>query len=261
MLRLLRLLGATMLLSLQRDLAFRTDFVIRVLVTAVAAAGTIGTLAAVYARVDSLEGWEYGDGVVVLGMFVMVNGVLQATVEPNLEWFQAKIRNGALDDILLKPAPDAFLASFATARPMALVDVPIGAGIVAFGLSRVEASITVLDVASCVALLASGMVVAWALRFVLAASAFWAGGLELTVLFNAPWQLGRFPSDLYGSGVALVLTYVVPIALVSTLPARSLVGATSPWSIVTAGVVSLAAAAVALGVWRRGVRGYTSATS
>jgi len=260
-LRLARLLLGTLGISLQRELSFRTDLIVRVLLTLLTAAGTVGTLAAVYARVHTLAGWTYGEAVTVLGMFVMVNGLLQALVEPNLEWFAGKVRGGALDDILLKPAPAAFLASLATSRPFALIDVVIGGGITAVGLTRSGASVTPATATACVVLVAVGVVVAWALRFVLASMSFWAGGLELTVLFSAPWQLGRYPTDVYGGRLRLVLTYVVPVAFVSTRPARALAHGASFRTLAAAVAVATGAVAVALGVWRAGLRRYTSATS
>jgi ABC-2 type transport system permease protein len=259
--RLPRLFLGTLLVSVQRELAFRTDFVVRVLLTVLTAAGTVGTLAAVYSRVDSLRGWRYGDAIIVVGMFVMVNGVLQAFIEPNLEWFQGKVRNGVLDDILLKPAPGAFLASLATCRPFALVDVVIGAGIVAAGVNRVSTAVTFPGVAACGVFLAIGIVVSWAIRFVLASMAFWAGGLELTVLFSAPWQLGRYPTDIYGGRLRFFLTYVLPVAFVSTFPAHALSGRTSLSTLITGAVVAVLSAASALAVWHAGLRRYTSATS
>src|SRR2546429_5327887 len=140
-------------------MAFRTDFVVRILLTILTAAGTIGTLAAVYTRVSTLGGWSYGDAVIVLGMFVMVNGALQALVEPNLEWFQGKVRDGLLDDILLKPAPSSFLASLATSRPFALIDVFIGAAIVVFGESRTGWPLSAGRAAAAGLFLAVGVVV------------------------------------------------------------------------------------------------------
>jgi ABC-2 type transport system permease protein len=259
--RLIRIFVGSFLVSMQRELSFRTDFVVRILLTILTAAGTIGTLAAVYTRVRTLGGWSYGDAVIVLGMFVMVNGILQCLVEPNLEWFQGKVRDGLLDDILLKPAPSAFLVSLATSRPFALIDVFIGAVIVAFGESRISVALSVGRVAAAGLFLAVGVVVAWAIRFVLATMAFWAGGLELTVLFAAPWQLGRYPTDVYGGRLRFFLTYVVPVAFVSTFPARAFSHSLDLRTLLTGVAMAVMAVGVSLSLWRAGLRRYTSATS
>lgn len=261
MLHTVRLFFATIGISVQRELAFRTDFLLRVLLTLVTAAGTLVTLAGVYARVEQLDGWRYGDAVVALGMFVIVNGLMQALVEPNLAEFQAKVRTGALDDLLLRPANDAFLASAGTCRPFALIDLPLGAAIVLHGLSRTDAHLTIAAAVASLCLTLIGFAIAWAIRLTLATMAFWAGGLEFSVLFAAPWQLGRYPADLYGSGLRFVVTYIVPVAFVSTAPARALLGGPIASTLVTAGAVATASAVVALRLWRRGLRSYTSATS
>lgn len=259
--RVVRLFLATIGISLQRDLAFRTDFLLRVFLTLVTAGGTVVTLSGVYAHVGQLDGWRYGDAVVALGMFVIVNGLMQALVEPNLAEFQGKVRTGALDDILLRPANDAFLASVGTCRPLALTDLPLGAAIALHGLTRSRADVTVGAIAASVILILIGFTIAWAIRLTLATMAFWAGGLEFSVLFAAPWQLGRYPADLYGSGLRFIATYVVPVAFVSTVPARALLGGSLLDTMITAAVVAAASAGVALTLWSRGLRSYTSATS
>lgn len=261
MLRLARLLYGIVSISAQRELAYRTDLFVRVGLTVLTAGGTLGMLAAVYARVGTLAGWSFGEAVVLLGMFVVVNGLLRAFVEPNLEWFGGKVRSGALDDILLKPAPSAFLASFTTCQVWVLVDVGIGVAICVSGLRSLHSHVTVTGVLSGLELLVVGSVVAWAVRLALASMAFWAGGLELTVLYFAPWQLGRFPVDVYGARTRWLLTYVVPVAFVSTFPARALArGAQLP--LVVGGLAAaIAASAAALALWSLGLRRYTSATS
>lgn len=57
------------------------------------------------------------------------------------------------------------------------------------------------------------------------------------------------------------MTYVVPVAFVATVPARALLGGALPKTLVTAMAAAVLATAIALGVWRRGLRSYTSATS
>jgi ABC-2 type transport system permease protein len=255
------LLAGIVSVSLQRELAYRVDLLVRLVLVVLTAAGALGALAAVYARVRTLAGWPFGEAVILFGMFVVVNGFLQALVEPNLEWFQTKVREGLLDDVLLKPVPSAFLASFGTCRPFALVDVLVGAGLVTAGVITTHARVGVGRVGESVLLLAWGAAIAWSGRLMLATTAFWAGGLELTVLFSAPWQLGRFPVDVYGARLRVLLTYVVPVAFVSTFPARTLTHGVNVRTLASGFVVASLAVLLALRVWRNGLRRYTSATS
>jgi ABC-type uncharacterized transport system permease subunit len=261
MLRVLRIMGGIISISLQRDLAYRAEIFVRLGLSLLAAFGALVSLGAVYSRVDQLAGWTFGEAVLVAGMFMIVNGLLLTFIEPNLEWFSEKMRQGLLDDVLTKPVSSVFLASFATSRPWSLVDVLIGLGVAVFGITSLDTPVTLGGVAAGIALVAVGVVAAWAIRLACAAASFWAVGLELSVFWYAPWTLGRYPLDAYGRIARNFLTYVLPVAFVSTFPARALTRGAGG-SLLLGGLATAVIVSVAVGLlWRAGLRRYTSATS
>lgn len=261
MLRVLRLMGGIVSISLQRDLAYRAEIFVRLGLSVLAAVGTIASLAAVYSHVERLAGWRFGEAVIVLGIFMIVNGLLLTFIEPNLEWFAEKLRTGMLDDVLLKPVPSIFLTSFATSRPWSLVDVLMGVIVAAYGLVSLGAPITAGGVAGSVALVCVGVIAAWAIRLACATVTFWALGLELSVFWYAPWTLGRYPVDAYGRVARTALTYILPVAFVSTFPARALTRGASA-ELLAAGLLTAVIMSAGVGLlWRAGLRRYTSATS
>lgn len=86
-------------------------------------------------------------------------------------------------------------------------------------------------------------------------------------LENAIWIyrdvmfMGKFPVDVYARPVRAALTFAVPIAVMTTFPAKALLGLLSPgWAAYAAG---LSAASVALSAvwWRGSVARYTSSSS
>jgi ABC-2 type transport system permease protein len=260
--RVPRLFVSTFLTSAQRDVAFRADLVASSAFTALATAGTIVTIVAVFSHVDSLAGRSAGEAVAIVGTFLVINGLLLTFVEPNVELFATtQVLKGGLDEVLLKPAPSLFLATLGRHRPRALVDAVVGIGVVVAALATDGAGITPAGVAVWCVLVAVGFVVAWALRVLLAIGAFWAPGLETAVFFQSVWQLGRFPISVYAPWLRILLSYVLPMALIATVPARALQGHAG--AAVVGGAVALAAAAVVVVrfAWRAGLRHYTSATS
>ena len=110
-------------------------------------------------------------------------------------------------------------------------------------------------------LLAAGAVITWALRVLTACVSLYAPSIELDVVFSSAWQFARYPVSIYHRPVALLLTYVVPVAFISGAPALVLTRGPVP-SLLVGGVLAavLAATAASL-VWRHGLRRYTSATS
>src|SRR5437763_555646 len=221
--RFARLIVATFSVAVERDLAYRADFVAQLAVTSLGVAGGFLALAAIYSHVHSLAGWRYQQTIVILGSYLVVNGILQTFVEPNLLYFgAAKVRSGDLDDDLLKPVPSVLLSSLRSCRPQALVDLLTGVVIVAVAAAGHDVSASPAGVAAYVVLLAVGVVVTWSLRVVTASVSFFAVGLDLSAGFSGMWQLGRYPLSVYGRPVATLLTYCVPLAFVSTIPARAL---------------------------------------
>jgi ABC-2 type transport system permease protein len=132
----------------------------------------------------------------------------------------------------------------------------------ALGLRSVGTVLTVVGVLAGLALLLCGAIIAWAFRVLFTVSlAFWAPGLDLTVAFSGLWQMGRYPVSIYSRPVRLILTYVVPVAFVSTVPVRVLThGPDAPLMLESLLVVCGSVVLVVI-TWRAGLRRYTGATT
>ncbi len=90
---------------------------------------------------------------------------------------------------------------------------------------------------------------------------FWSPGLMLTWVFGGVMQMARYPVGLYPGWLRLVLTWVVPVGVITTVPAEALTGHL-PLAML-AGAVALAVALLlgASALFRVGLRRYASASS
>ncbi len=82
-----------------------------------------------------------------------------------------------------------------------------------------------------------------------------------TWIFNSLFQMGRYPVGLYPGWLRLVLTWVIPVGFMTTVPAQALAGAVSPamlWGGVALAVGLLAASSA---LFRASLRRYASASS
>jgi ABC-2 type transport system permease protein len=259
--RALRLLRAIFANALQRDLAHRSAFVMQAALTLFATGSALLALLVVFSHTRTLAGWTIAEVVVVLGFYQIVSGLLDAFVEPNVAWFPGKLRDGTLDDILLQPVPALFMASLGLCQVWALWPAAIGLATVVAGLAVIGKGVTAASALSALGLLACGTVIGWASRVLPACMAFWAPGIDPTLAYGAAWQLGRYPVSIYHPAIRFVLTSFVPVAFVSTIPARTLSRGAS--RLLLAGGLAAAAGSVLVvtRVWRTGLRRYTSATS
>jgi ABC-2 type transport system permease protein len=230
----------------------------------VTCAGVLASLAAlsvVFTRTDTLGGWRPGQAIVLLGTFQIVTGLRSAFVEPNIQWFGEQVKSGRFDALLLQPASSIFLASLGTTAPLALLQVGLGAGLVVFGLVHGAIAISAGGFVAWLVMVVAATVIMWSSRVVLAAVVFWAFGLSLDVVYDAIWQFARYPVQLYRHTLQVILTYLLPTALIATMPADVLARGAGWMSVPIALGVALGSFLIAHVAWDAGLRRYRSATS
>lgn len=259
--KLLRLFGAILVMSLKQHLAFRTNLLFQFLLVVTATGSALFAVEIVYTRTETLGGWPAGETIVLIGTFTIVSGVLSAFIEPNVLWFNQRITSGELDDVLLKPVSSLFLASLGRHSPFGLIQIIVGTIVVTWGMRELGTGFEVLNGLTWLTLLLTSFGLTWATRVIVAMLALWVPGLALDVAYSGVWQFGRYPVTIYRQPVRFALTWVMPLAVITTLPARALThGVSVP---VLAGSLGIGVAAVVLvqAVWNAGLRRYTSATS
>ncbi len=259
--KLFKLFGAIFSVSVRRELAFRTDLLVRLLASAVGIGAGLAALAVVYTQTETLAGWRLGEAIVLLGTYQIVSGVLTTFIEPNVVWFAGQVKSGKLDEVLLKPVSSIFLVSLGSCSPLGLLDVALGVAVLGLGLRELGDAPTPWGFIGWLVLLAVAIAVTWASRVLLATVALWSPGLELDVVYGALWQFGRYPVGIYRQPVRFILTYVLPVAFISTFPARVLTGSAGAELLVVGAVVGIGAVVLVRLVWNDGLRRYTSATS
>lgn len=73
--------------------------------------------------------------------------------------------------------------------------------------------------------------------------------------------LGRFPIDIYQEPIRGFLTFVIPIGIMTSFPAKSLLGLISPLMILYAVIFSSVLLLISLKVWNLSIKGYSSVSS
>lgn len=182
-------------------------------------------------------------------------------VDPHLVLFRSQVKDGTFDHLLLQPAPAIFLASLGASAPLALAQVVLGAGVVAYGVHLAEYTFTVPSVIAWLVLLITATAIMWSTRVLISAVAFWAVGFGLDMLYDALWQFARYPTHLYPRVLQIMITYVFPITFIATVPVDVLIRGGRLAQIPAALAAAITTCALAALVWRRGLRRYTSATS
>src|SRR5581483_4868131 len=100
-------------------------------------------------------------------------------------------------------------------------------------------------------LLLNGLVIALAIHIAVASIAVLTQELENTIwIYRDLMTLGRFPADIYDAPMRSILTYVVPIAVMVSFPAKAYLGKLTPAWMAHAFFVAATALALSLFFWR-----------
>lgn len=75
------------------------------------------------------------------------------------------------------------------------------------------------------------------------------------------FEAARWPSSVFRGALAIVFTFVIPLALLTTYPALALLGKAGMRHLATAVCVALALFGISRWVWKRAIRSYAGASS
>ncbi len=248
--------------ALLGELEYRANFVVNVLMSGFWLFWSVFGLQIYFNHTNAMGGWSYDEALVVVGLFFIGHGYMDAFLQPNISLIGDHIRLGTLDFILTKPVNSQFLASMRTISFWRLGDILLGFGIVALALARLHVSVTWSDALIFGLMLVAAAIMLYGIWMLLVTSAFWFVRVDnITELFSAFYEAARFPVSVYRGFMQILLTFIVPIAFITTFPAAALINKLEPQYALMAVALALALFVLSAAFWKFALRFYTSASS
>jgi len=258
----LRLLLAFFKVNVQMSLAYRADTVVNILLNLMWLGWELLGLNIIFSNTTNLGGWGLGELIALLGVFRLVNALMAALIWPNTEKFNASVRDGTLDYTLLQPADSMFLVTFSRMVIWRVWDLLLGAILITVGINMSGGGASPLNLVSFLFLAVSGSVILYSLWIVMIAATFWFVKFDNNVtILQALLDTGRYPSTVYPIWLRLIITYLVPVAVATTVPLQALRGDLSPAQVLLFLGFGVASFWVAARVWKAGVQRYSGASS
>jgi ABC-2 type transport system permease protein len=244
------------------SLAYRADTVVNILLNLMWLGWELLSLGIIFANTDKLGGWGFGELITLLGVFRLVNTLMIAFIWPNTEKFNASIRDGSFDYVLLQPVDSMFLVTFSRITVWRIWDLVLAIILLVAGLSISSDLVTLAGFLGFVLLMVSGMLIIYSLWIVLIALTFWFTKFDNNVtILQALMDAGRYPVSVYPVWLQIIVTFIIPIGVATTVPVQALRGdiaGLQVWLFAGIGVVCFALASQ---VWRVGVKRYSGASS
>ncbi len=244
------------------ELEYRSEFLGNLVSSFFGIGIAILTVNIFFYQTDQLGGWAYADVLVLLGVFNTLRGLIDFALRPNMPRLLEHVRRGTLDYILTKPVDSMFYVSFRHLVFWRLIDVLLGLGVIGYGLMVKRYIPSLFDVLIFLITIAASFVLIYSLWMMLMTTSFWVIRIDdLSFIFDSFFETARFPIGMYRGWVRVALTYVLPAAVITNMPALSLLG---KWNMATALIAVLLALVflwLARRFWRFALRFYTSASS
>ena len=259
---ILKLLSTFFKINVQMAVAYRADTIVNILLNLMWLGWELLTLNIVFSNTVTLGGWGFGELIALLGVFRLVNTMMIALIWPNTEKFNQSIRDGSMDYTLLQPVNSLFLVTFSRITVWRIWDLILAIALIVIGINLAGDSTTPFQILTFILLTASGAIIIYSLWIVLIALTFWFTKFDNNVtILQALLDAGRYPATVYPAWLRVIVTFVIPIAVATTVPLQALrVDLTIARVLMFAGI-GIASFLVASQVWKRGLKQYSGASS
>jgi ABC-2 type transport system permease protein len=257
-----RLFAVYFRVNIISELAYRVNFIWQMFQSILSLVIALGGLAVIFSYTDSLGGWGPDDVLALVGVYLLVGGIIGLLIQPGMEEFIESVRNGTLDFTLTKPEDAQLIVSIQKVNIWKLIDVLIGFAVLGIALVRLGERLGGWPAAEFAVMLLAGGVIIYSFWLILATLSFWFVRVEnILVIFQSMYEAGRWPVSIYPGWLRYGLTFIVPVAFATTVPAEALTGRLD-WQTLS-GAIALAAVLFVLSrmFWKTGLRHYSGTSA
>ena len=257
------LYGALWKNSVIREMGFKVNFVLWIVVELLWFSLQLAFMAVIYQHTDSIGDWTKWEVVLLIGASHFIQQIFQALFLTNVTQLSEYVRTGRLDFMLLFPVNTRFIVSLRQVDLGGFVNALFALVVMVYALKQMGMVPGLLPVVGFLLLAGAGVLIHYSLMFLLASTCFWTVRAQGIVWgYYSLFNIARMPDAALRGVFKVVFTFVVPMLLVANVPARLLVDKLgSPMQMLLLVGMCLACQALAELGWRFSLRHYTSASS
>ena len=250
--------------SLIRELSFKANFLLWMLVEVLWFLGQILFFSIIFGQVDRIGDWTKWEVVLLVGTHQIIAQLFQAFFFVNVANIPELVRTGKLDSLLVLPLDSQFVVSTKQFGLDSIVNAFVGVFVVVFSLRQLHVTPGALAIVLYVVALGFGVAIHYAIMLSLAAVSFWivrAQGLVYGY-FNF-LNIARYPDVIFPQVFRWVFGWVIPVIIVANIPARLLIKSLGEpgwlmFHLVAAGAI---ATVLSRAFWHWALQHYSSASS
>jgi ABC-2 type transport system permease protein len=249
--------------SVVREMSFKTNFLMWIVVEMLWFALQLVFVAVIYQHTDRIATWTQWEVVLLVGTSHFVQQTFGALFLTNCAQLSEHIRTGKMDFMLLLPVNTRFLISLRQVDLGGFVNAASALLVVGYAARQLHLAPTPAQMAGFVILCGAGVWIHYSLMLLLASVSFWTVRAQNVVwgYYNL-FSIARLPDAAFNGLFKAFFTLVLPMLLVANVPAKVLVQRLSqPGEMALLLLMGVICFAVSEAGWRVALRYYTSASS
>lgn len=245
--------------QLRALIEYRADFWIGVAGAALQQGAGLVFISAFFGQIPQVAGWTVWNVAILYGLVIIPTGVVELFCDG--PWrLRSDINQGNFDRVLVRPLPPALQQATAFTSIHGLGQVALGAAVLWLGLSRSSIDWRWWTIPFLAVIVVSATTINAAMNFVVNMTGFWEPSAQsaFPTMVVSMREFAKFPLDVYGVVLKVVVSVILPFAFVSYFPALLLLDRGGRWQLLGLGSPGVAVLVVlgAAWLWRQGLNRY-----
>ncbi|MBN2100769.1 ABC-2 family transporter protein [Candidatus Dojkabacteria bacterium] len=207
---------------------------------------------------DNITGWELQDLLILYGTYSIFFSIAGLTFLPMIYGFSDFVKNGKLQNCMHKPLDLLFQSSFRWMDFDDVYSLPLGLIIIIVTIINYDIKISVAAVLLYIFTFLCGLLILYSMVILVTSLAFFY--TDISAVNPLVWEvieLSKYPSGIFKGIWKFVLTFIIPVGLMTVLPASLVVGLVENWwYVIISFVIAVILYVVSRTVFYRTVRRY-----
>ena len=239
---------------------YRMNFLIGATSTIMIQGAGLLTVWVIMSQIPDLNGWTLPQVLLIYGLITLSKSINHMFADNLWTLGRDYVRTGQFDRFMVRPVDPLFHLLADRFCHDGIGNFLVGGALVAIAAARLGIVWTPGVIIYFAVMVLSGGVIFIALNLMTCVSAFWImDSVPVTRVVFEMHEFAKYPLSIYPRAIGLLLTWAIPFGFASYFPATRLMGLETPlWQAYGAPLVAAVLLAVALAVWRVGLRHYGS---
>ncbi len=215
----------------------------------------------IFGQVSTIKSYDLPEAIIITLVFNLLDSITQFLFR-SLYMFRPILIKGDFDLDLLKPLPSYFRPIFSVQvfldfHMILLHIITLIYFLLKFGLAPDPSTFLLFLV-----IMFNGILLAFALHLIIAAFSIITTEIDsLVMIYRSLGRAAVVPTDIYNNFFRIVLSYIVPITVIFTLPAKALLNILSVNGVLYSFLFTFVFLLFSLVFWQFSLKRYTSASS